>query len=71
MGKSATQTYTLKDTTTRMNGNAKRYTASQLEWVRTEMKEMLHFFGYAKLEHDLENPTGFFEYANDDSEMLR
>jgi len=35
------------------------------------MKEMMHFFGYAKLEHDPANPTGFFEYDSDDAEMIR
>lgn len=35
------------------------------------MKEMLHFFGYAKVPQDPENNTGFFEYDGSDTEMNR
>ena len=35
------------------------------------MKEMLHFFGYAKLPTDAENLTGFFEYSGEDEELNR
>lgn len=35
------------------------------------MKEMLHFFGYVKVASDPDNFTGFFEYEEEDPEMLR
>ena len=39
-----------------------RYTQAQLTWVKENLAEMLHFFGYAKLPSDPENETGFFEF---------
>ena len=33
------------------------------------MKEMLHFFGYAKVPTDPENITGFYEYHDLNQEM--
>ena len=71
MGTSATQTYSLKDSTKKNNANVHRYTEDQLAWVRENMSEMLHFFGYAKVPHDPENNTGFFEYDGSDPEMTR
>lgn len=68
MDKASTQTYTLKESTRRNNANAHRYTGDQLAWVRDHLKEMIHFFGYAKVAADPENMTGFFEYAGSDSE---
>ena len=35
------------------------------------MKEMLHFFGYAKVSSDPDNFTGFFEYEEEDPELIR
>ena len=49
MGSSATVTYTLKDSTKKYNSNAKRYSKDQIDWIKGEFKEMLHFFGYAKV----------------------
>jgi len=73
MGTQATQTYSLKDSTKKNNANVHRYTVEQLAWIRENMKEMLHFFGYAKVPHDPENNTGFFEYTDSsrDSEIMR
>lgn len=71
MGQKATQTYSLKDSTKKNNANAHRYTEAQLGWIRDNMSEMLHYFGYAKLPHDPENNTGFFEYDGSDAEMTR
>ena len=71
MGQKATQTYTLKDSTKRNNANVQRYTPEQLAWVGDEMKEMIHFFGYAKVPSDPENNTGFFDYDGSDTEMNR
>lgn len=49
MGQESTQTYTLKESTKKMNPNARRYTPEQLEWIRQNLKEMNYYFGYAKL----------------------
>ena len=71
MGDTATQTYTLKESTKKCNANAHRYNASQKAWIMENMKEMLHFFGYARLPTDPDNNTGFFEYDGTDEEMNR
>lgn len=71
MGSAATQTYSLKDSTRRNNANVHRYTEAQLGWVRDNLKEMLHFFGYARVPQGPENLTGFFAYDGTDAEMNR
>ena len=48
-GKSATQVYSLKESTVRVNPNRRRYTDEQVAWLSEEMKEVFHFFGYAKV----------------------
>ena len=35
------------------------------------MKEMIHFFGYAKVPSDPENNTGFFDFDGSDAELTR
>ena len=47
-GASATQTYNLKESTKKFNSNMQRLTPAQIEFVKEECKEMIHFFGYAK-----------------------
>ena len=71
MGAQASQTYSLKESTRKTNANAFRYTEAQLGWVSDNMKEVLHFFGYARLPEDPSNITGFFEYDGSDAEMNR
>lgn len=71
MDQKATQTYSLKESTKKNNANAHRYTTEQLTWVGENLKEFIHFFGYAKIPSDPENPTGFFEYEGTDKEMNR
>jgi len=66
LGQEATQIYTLKESTKRNNANAHRYTDAQKAWISENMKEMNHFFGYAKLPTDPENNTGFYEYDGSD-----
>jgi len=61
----------LKDSTKRHNANAHRYTPDQLKWVGDKNKDWCNFFGYSKLAHDPENPTGVFEYDEVDEEMNR
>ena len=62
MGSGATQVYSLKESTKRLNANVHRYTDDQLAFISEHCKEWLHFFGYAKLPQDSQNMTGFFEY---------
>ena len=71
MGRAATTVYPLKDTTYRLNSNAKRYTEEQKAFIAEECKDMIHFFGYANVEKDPDNYTGFFDYPGEqDSELL-
>ena len=63
LGREATMTYKLKDTTFKFCGNNHLYSAQQFAKVKDEMKEMLHFFGYAKVASDPENPTGFYDFT--------
>ena len=69
MGSNATQVYSLKESTKRLNANAHRYTDDQLAFISEQCKEWLHFFGYAKLPQDCENMTGFFEYDGSNEEL--
>lgn len=71
MGKSATVTYSLKDTTTKFDANRSKYSAEQQAWIKEEMKEMMHFFGYAKVPQDPENPTGFVKFDGQDETLMR
>jgi len=66
LGSAATRTYDLKAATLKFNGQGNRYTPEQKESAGESLKEMLYFFGYTKIEKDLENPTGFFEFAKDE-----
>jgi len=71
MGRSATVTYSLKDTTTKFDSNRSKFTQEQQAWIKEEFKEMLHFFGYAKVPQDPENTTGFTEYDGQDEHLNR
>ena len=71
MGAQATVTYQLKDTTRKCNNNIKMYTEEQKEWIKEEFKEMMHYFGYAKVPQDPENPTGFVEFDGQDETLMR
>ena len=49
-----------------------RFTEAQIGWVKENMSEMLHFFGYAKVASDPDNPIGFIDYGDSsDAEALR
>ena len=63
MGRKATVTYSLKDTTCQFNKNNNLYTAEQMAWIKENLKEMLYFFGYAKVTQDPENMTGFYDFT--------
>ena len=47
-----------------------RYTDAQIEWVKENLSEMLHFFGYAKVTTQADNPTGYFDYGSTSDEQL-
>lgn len=71
LGTKATQTYNLKESTRKLDANRHRYTEAQTEWIREEFKEMLHFFGYAKVPQDPDNLTGFYEFDGEDEGLMR
>ena len=68
-GKSATVTYSLKSTTGKFNYNRGMYSDELYNLLKEELSEMIHYFGYAKVEHE-DNFTGFFEYENQTEEQL-
>ena len=37
-----------------------------MAWIKENFKEMLHFFGYAKVPQDPDNVTGFYDYDGKD-----
>jgi hypothetical protein len=46
-----------------VNSNLKYFSEEQFNYVKEELRELLHIFGYAKAPGE-ENPTGFFEYSD-------
>ena len=62
LGDKATQTYELKDSSKKFCSAIKYYSASQIDLVKSELEDMLYFFGYAKSHLDPANITGFFEF---------
>ena len=63
-GESAGIMYKLKSTTAKFDAHRQRYTAAQIEYVKENLKEHLHFFGYTKNSEE-ENSTGFFDFEED------
>ena len=63
-GESTGITYKLKSTTGKFDAHRKRYTEAQIEFVKENLKEHLHFFGYTTDSKE-ENPTGFFDFNGD------
>jgi len=70
-GKDATVLYQLKDNTRTLNTNVKRYNKEQLAYIEHEMKDIMYYFGYAKIKEDPENYTGFHDYPVTDPELLK
>jgi len=61
LGKEATQSYKTKKTTGKPNSHLSRYTPEQLKFMRTELADMLFFFGYVN--HPTEkNTNDYFQY---------
>ena len=42
-----------------------------MAYIGEEMKEMLHYFGYAKVSSEPDNFTGFFEYEEEEQELIK
>ena len=40
-----------------------------MAWIKENFKEMMHFFGYAKVPQDPDNYTGFYEYDGTDEHL--
>ena len=70
-GKEATVLYQLKDNTRQLNTNVKRYTKEQLAFIEEEMKDIMYYYGYAKIKEDPDNYTGFHDYPQTDPELLK
>jgi hypothetical protein len=60
--------YKLKSTQT-LNRNIDLYTPEQLEFIRTELKDFLYFFGYVANEADPANNTPFFNYDHKSEDL--
>jgi len=39
------------------------YTDEQIKYIKRELKEFLHFYGYVKDPQDPDNKTAFFDYS--------
>ena len=57
-------TYKLKSTTGKFDAHRYRYTEAQIDYVKENLKEILHFFGYTKNPEE-DNPTAFFDFGDD------
>ena len=42
-----------------------------MAYIAEEMKEMIYYFGYAKVKREPANLTGFFNYSEEDPELIR
>lgn len=61
--------YTLKSTSTNLSRNAHMYSEEQMEFLKKEMRDVLHYFGYTN--HPAEDhETPFFTYEDQTPEDL-
>lgn len=65
-GRSATQTYKFKATTGQLNASANRYTPEQTEFIKSELGDLLYFFGYSNV--DEESYSNFYHFAEHSEE---
>ena len=70
MGKGASAVYNLKSTTGLLNMHESKYSPELRSYVQSELAEMIHYFGYAKVDGQ-ENPTGFFEFPEAKPEFIK
>ena len=68
MGKKASISYNLKDTTGQLNIHESSYSPELRQYVQSELAEMIYYFGYAKV--GSMNPTGFYEFEHHKPEHL-
>ena len=66
MGRKATITYNLKETTGQLNIHENKYCPQLRQYVQENLSEMLYYYGYVKLDNQDCNPTGFFEFSEAD-----
>lgn len=57
-------TYKLKSTTGKFDAHRYRYSEKQIEYIKENLKEILHFFGYTTNSEE-DNPTAFFDFGDD------
>ena len=62
----AGQSYNLKSHTGRLNVHEEKYPPELRQYVQENLSELIHYFGYAKVD-GVDNPTGFFEYQDESS----
>ncbi len=62
LGDQETSTYDLKDSSKKFCSSIQNYTQEQIRLVKTELEDMLYFFGYVKSHFYLGNLTGFFKF---------
>ena len=60
----AGQSYNLKSHTGKLNIHEDKYPPELRQYVQENLSELMHYFGYAKVD-GVENPTGFFEYQDE------
>ena len=61
--------YKLKSTSTSLCRNAHMYTDEQLDFIKTELKDQLYYFGYVE-NPDEEHNTPFFKFESHEDEDL-
>jgi hypothetical protein len=61
--------YRMKTDNVTHNRSAHLYTPEQLEFIKTELREYNHFFGYVKNAADPENNTAFFDYTDNEADL--
>ena len=59
--------YGLKSNNTELCRSKHMYTEEQIKHIKTELKDYLHFYGYAKDPSDPDQKTGFFSYDDDET----
>jgi hypothetical protein len=58
--------YKLKTQSTDLCRNRHMYTENQIQFIKEELKEFLHFYGYVQDADQPDNPTGFFKYNSEE-----
>ena len=67
LGKDATKSYKTKKTTGNPNSHLHRYSTEQISFMKTELADMLFFFGYVNHPSE-ENANAYFQFDHDSGE---